>query len=107
MQFANPYCDDSPAELWPEEIVVLRRLMAGDALIQRRHYIGEISGHGISFYWDVHPEYPTQYDSPVSLLMSRGMIRTVRCAGGRTECVLTDAAKAAVLADSLLPTKGE
>ena len=98
--FDNPYYDQSnPAEtgLWDEELVVIRRLRGGEKLVESRffhHDHDDPDPNGgtycVAWYW-AEP-YEVQSDCPITRLMSRGIIRSVRCFGGATHMILTEKA---------------
>jgi hypothetical protein len=98
--FDNPYYDQSdPAEtgLWDQELTVIRRVRGGETLVQQRLFHHEHDDpnpdggtHCIAWYW-AEP-YQIQWDGPITRLMSRGIIRSVRCAGGATHMILTEKA---------------
>lgn len=89
--------------MWREETDILRMLMEAELrgdlspLIEDRDYMPQRETYGVTWYWnDRGVKYPPQWDGPVVRLWSRLMIRPVRCAGGYTWIVLTDAARAAM-----------
>lgn len=97
--FLNPYSDDSDPKLWPEEVVIVRRIIAGEKLASRRVYVTEQDCHAVIWYWEMYPDYPAvkgEYDCPVMRLMSRGVVRRVQCYGGADEMILTPAAEEAI-----------
>lgn len=98
--FLNPYSDQSAPQLWREEIETVRRMAAGDRLVSSRFYYQEEDCYAMYWYWEVYPgfdrEKKGERDSPAMLLMSRGVIRRVRCAGGADHMIFTPAAEHAI-----------
>lgn len=102
-KFANPYYDSSDQRMWLEELKIIRRMIRAnfngynhaDHLTQERVWVKEIDGHAIYWQWSIssRPYYERQYDAPVERLVARGIIRSVRCAGGYTYMTFTDSAR--------------
>jgi hypothetical protein len=88
-KFDNPYRDDSDPRFTQSEIEIIQRMVDGVELCQSRHYHEQADAHVVGWYWDKYPKYPPQWDGPVSMLMSRGVIRSEKCAGGFTWMVFT------------------
>lgn len=99
--FENPFYDSSDPKLWAQEIEIIERMLAGkNQLVQDRHYLESRDTYVIGWYWDEDPHYPAQWDGPVEQLISRGVIRSSRCAGGFTRMIFTrDAAKVLGITD--------
>ncbi len=89
----NPFYDSSPTTLWSLEKDILRRLAAGDLLIEGRLYVEDGDHYVVYWYWDLDhsPWGEDAADGAVSLLLGRQAIRPVRCGGGYTVMVLTPA----------------
>lgn len=80
----NPWGDDAQTHppLRRDEKEVLKRLRAGESLMVNRHFLER--EYVIGFYWEKHPDYAEQADSPVVTLLARQLVRVVTCAGGAT-----------------------
>lgn len=94
--FDNPYYDKSDPALWDQELTVIQRLRGGETLVQSRlyHEYDDPRDDGtycVCWYWEEPHEI--QWDGPVEQLLSRGIIRSVRCGGGATHMILTGKAE--------------
>ena len=91
----NPYRDESNSRMHAWEKNILRRLVAGCTLVERRSYLADIDNYAVSWYWDTDepPWGEEQADGPIMMLIGRQAIRPVTCGGGRTTMVLTPAGK--------------
>jgi len=97
----NPYDDDTkPKPLANGEREIMVRLQAGEKLHLHRHYNFADEDEAIyswTFFWDYN-DHP--YDHHVWLLMMRGLIRPVTCAGGAIWFQLTEEGSALVKDES-------
>jgi hypothetical protein len=102
-----PSCaKDMSGKVWPEEIMIIRRMQLGQRLVLDRQYVEDRDSYAISWHWDVEPVrndlraklsikawnrccgvwmarwYPEQWDGPVTRLIGREIIKPTTCGGG-------------------------